>query len=338
MDWLRKLFGGEPGRPGSHAPQTDVLKVVWRPGSFPTDVVGESHYQAALSQLCGGHSRGGHELECTALLIPDPNNPHDSNAVKVTIRGMHVGYLAKEQAIRLGDQTTGVGRPGASVAAAAVIKGGWRTNQHDEGHFGVKLAIPGWGDIDFEGVERPRPPEPQQRSKRASATPVVLQQAELDALTALLQRLDATPLLSAEDAAKRSKKFYAAMAAAMFDDGVSSGVAADAPSHLTGSEEHFRAEMARMDNLLGEQIRIFQQGLDQWFTHGERFPPYYPYRIAVILRKAKRSDLEADFLRAYVRHFGHWRHGGARYAQIVERAVKAGVHGQGHGSPGLPAE
>jgi len=272
------------------------------------------------------------------VLIPDPDNPHDSNAVKVTIHGLQVGFLAKDQAIRLRDQTRAVGRPGASVAAAAVIEGGWRPNQFDEGHLGVKLAIPGWGDIDFEGVDRPELPEPQPRAKRPAATPVVLEQIDLDALTSLLQRLETTPLLSAEEAAKRSKKFYAAMSARMFDEGVSSGVAAGVPSHLTGSEEHFRAEMARMDNLLGEQVRIFQEGLDQWFTHGERFPPYYPYRIAVILRKAKRPDLEADFLRGYVRHFGHWRHGGARYAQIVERAMKVGVYGDGQGSAGLAAQ
>lgn len=38
------------------------------------------------------------ELETTALLIPEPENPHDSNAVAVQVGGTTVGYLPREVA------------------------------------------------------------------------------------------------------------------------------------------------------------------------------------------------------------------------------------------------
>jgi hypothetical protein len=111
----------------------------------------------------------------------------------------------------------------------------------------------------------------------------------------------------------------------MISTGVSYGVASEAPDHLTQGEELFQTEMARMNDLVLEQVRIFQQGLDRWFEHGETFAPYYPYRIAVILRKAKRRDLEETFLRAHVQHFRTWTIGGFRYVEILERAAKMGI-------------
>lgn len=117
------------------------------------NAVGESNYQSALRRICGGHSRYGHELEMDALLEREPHNPHDSNAVAVTINGERVGYLPREQAARVATQMAedGFNRAGCR----AKIVGGWRTNQYDEGNFGVRLAVPCWGWIDFGIGKRP---------------------------------------------------------------------------------------------------------------------------------------------------------------------------------------
>ncbi len=38
-------------------------------GTFEIEVVGESHYQAALERICGGRSEDGAEKHCRATLV-----------------------------------------------------------------------------------------------------------------------------------------------------------------------------------------------------------------------------------------------------------------------------
>ena len=57
-------------------------------------VVGESQYQDALTRV----SHKSHT--CNATLLPEPDNPFDSNAVMVQIDGMTVGYLCRADARR----------------------------------------------------------------------------------------------------------------------------------------------------------------------------------------------------------------------------------------------
>ena len=144
MGWLSRLLGGggEPQAPAMRARS----RIVWRDGSYPTRAVGESFYQPALEMLCGGrHSRNGFEVTCEAHLVPEPTNPHDANAVQVLIRGSLVGHLSRDDAMRFHAEMALASRPGEGARCAAMINGGWRTNQHDEGSFGVRLGVPGRG-------------------------------------------------------------------------------------------------------------------------------------------------------------------------------------------------
>lgn len=131
-------------------PKPPSVCIQWRDGSFPMKVVGESYFQDALTSICGRHSRYGHEVECVATIEREPSNPYDPNAVKVVIQGQKVGHLPCEQAARVGEQLSKAGLSAALCAAR--IRGGWRTNQYDEGMFGVSLAIPNRGDIQFGKV------------------------------------------------------------------------------------------------------------------------------------------------------------------------------------------
>ena len=128
---------------------TAKARVKWRNNSYELNAVGESHYQPMLNRICGGHNRKGHHFETDADLVREPNNPYDPNAVAVMIHGGTVAYLPKEQARRFSMQMDkeGVDR----AACRAKIVGGWRTNQHDEGRFGLRLALPldGWLDFDI---------------------------------------------------------------------------------------------------------------------------------------------------------------------------------------------
>ncbi len=61
-------------------------------------VVGESHYQDTLRAL---RADSASEPNQTVILSPEPENPHDTNAVAVTtFKADTIGYLAREEAAR----------------------------------------------------------------------------------------------------------------------------------------------------------------------------------------------------------------------------------------------
>jgi len=154
FDWL---FGGarapivvSPAPPPTHErlrPRDKTRKVVRTTKSFSVEVVGESNYQDALIAICGKHTRAGYDGEHQATLALEPSNAYDSNAVMVMIDGRRVGYLSREQAIRIGGFMRAAGIDKATCDGR--IQGGWRTNQYDEGHYGVRLAIPSRGEVEF---------------------------------------------------------------------------------------------------------------------------------------------------------------------------------------------
>jgi len=67
-------------------------------GKFGLEVVGESNFQDALEEICGGRTEEGHDKIFDALLVPDDQNPHDNKAIRVEILGHAVGFLSRENA------------------------------------------------------------------------------------------------------------------------------------------------------------------------------------------------------------------------------------------------
>jgi len=86
------------------------------------EIVGESYRQDALQRLWRGP-----DFTYTANMVPEANNPHDPNAVRVEVEGTQVGYLsratAKAYRNRMGD--------GACQVPVHFVKGG------SEGTIGV---------------------------------------------------------------------------------------------------------------------------------------------------------------------------------------------------------
>lgn len=115
---------------------TPTYELATRPG-FRVEVVGESYYHDAFMTILGGYSRHGYEVETRAVLKPEPHNPHDRNAVAVHIAGKKVGHLSRESAAEFRRALPNVQK----AACGAKITGGWRTNQHDSGNFGVRLNM-----------------------------------------------------------------------------------------------------------------------------------------------------------------------------------------------------
>ena len=109
-------------------------------GLFRIEVVGESHYQAVLEEICGGRTADGADHDCTATLVPEPENPKDRNAVQVTIGGRTVGYLSRGDAIGYRGGLALAGLALLPMKCRAVIRGGW-DRRGDRGQFGVMLDM-----------------------------------------------------------------------------------------------------------------------------------------------------------------------------------------------------
>ena len=115
-------------------------------------VVGESHYQAAISAACGRRGSEAVRHECVAALVAEPGNQYDPNAVMVQVDGRPVGYLSREDAILYHPVIDAATRLGVVVACNAFISardGGEATTTNA----GVFLHIPSPEDSAVELAE-----------------------------------------------------------------------------------------------------------------------------------------------------------------------------------------
>ncbi len=62
-------------------------------------VVGEASYQDAIRKICGSARWEDVKHPCRAVLVPEPTNKYDSNAVMVQVETQLVGYLSKGDAL-----------------------------------------------------------------------------------------------------------------------------------------------------------------------------------------------------------------------------------------------
>ncbi len=101
-------------------------------------VVGESHYQKAISKAVGGQKdRDGSHWRGDAEISHDKKNKHDRYAVVVKINGKTVGYLPASETNRsLVEELQG-----KSLSVPARIKGGFVTGDGSRASYGVELSI-----------------------------------------------------------------------------------------------------------------------------------------------------------------------------------------------------
>jgi hypothetical protein len=62
-------------------------------------LVGESHYQSAISAVCGRQGNEEVHFPCIAALAAERTNPYDPNAIQAQVDARHVGYLSRKDAI-----------------------------------------------------------------------------------------------------------------------------------------------------------------------------------------------------------------------------------------------
>lgn len=114
------------------------------------NVAGESYYQDALRALTA--AAGGEEVrqDTEAVLVPEPANPHDPNAVRVEIEGHLVGYLPRADAVAYGPAVRTIEERGRAAACEAMIAG----RGGESSALGVFLRLP---KPDSEGGTPPPP-------------------------------------------------------------------------------------------------------------------------------------------------------------------------------------
>jgi hypothetical protein len=74
------------------------VRVTLFSGGETLEVVGESHHQDELWAIVGGRTTEPVCQDTIALLIPNPENPYDANAIEVRIGGLVIGHLSREDA------------------------------------------------------------------------------------------------------------------------------------------------------------------------------------------------------------------------------------------------
>ena len=124
-------------------------------GREDLEVVGEASYQENLWRVVGGggSSNDRVRLEVYAVLVAEPDNPYDANAVSVWIQGLRVGYLSREDARRYRPGLLALERQhGKPIAlAGAIVGGGMRADgpgrlgvflDHDPADFGLRPMAP----------------------------------------------------------------------------------------------------------------------------------------------------------------------------------------------------
>src|SRR5205823_865644 len=80
---------------GSASSELRVDAILVEGDGNSVEVVGESHYLAALKSITGrrGMERVRHPV--TAALVREPDNRYDAEAIAIWINGQHVGYLSR---------------------------------------------------------------------------------------------------------------------------------------------------------------------------------------------------------------------------------------------------
>lgn len=158
MGWLDKIGFGktdprETQRGSSSAPPRPPDSR-WR----NVKVVGESFRQDNLWAVCGAKNTGAPvAVECIAELVPEPENPHDPRAIRVDVKGQHVGYLPRGSARLYGKRIREMRAAGQPTICDAFI-GGLQEGS-DNPNLGISLRFPvaETGEYEIQPGGKPEP-------------------------------------------------------------------------------------------------------------------------------------------------------------------------------------
>ncbi len=149
MSILRRILGGGEGERSEDGP--DWIDLGDQRGELPEGalplrasggglrLVGESHYREAIAAVAGGRRRQSVKLVTWASLVPEPENPYDTNAVGAYIDGHKVGHLSRQDAAAFAPVLARITAAGLTAYARADIFGGWDRGPSDRGDYGITV-------------------------------------------------------------------------------------------------------------------------------------------------------------------------------------------------------
>jgi hypothetical protein len=151
MGLLDRLRGGRVSSVPVRA-EMAAVSVCLLGGQDDLEVVGELVYQAALWRLCGGILGDRVRCDVVAVLVPEPTNPYDANAIAVQIDSQVVGYLSRATAQEYlrGLQQLMAARGGHIALRGVIVGGGYYADgpgrlgvwlEHNPADFGVQPAL-----------------------------------------------------------------------------------------------------------------------------------------------------------------------------------------------------
>lgn len=148
MGILQRIF--PKSRPDVPATQA-AAKITLLGGDVDLAIVGESFCQDALWQISGVHRGEPVRQEVVAVLVPEPQNPYDPNAVRIEVNGLQVGHLSRSDAVRYRDGLAALMEryQGLIALNAVVVGGGYGKDNlgvwlsHTPEDFGVRPAPDG---------------------------------------------------------------------------------------------------------------------------------------------------------------------------------------------------
>lgn len=138
---LASTLRGSSSSSGPAVARTDRMVVPDRDDAA-LEVVGEASYQAQLTAVGGRPGVDGVPYpDQVAKLVREPTNRYDHNAIAVQIRGLTVGYLSRDDAIRYQAVVDWAAVRGEQIACQARLTGGWNRGGGDQGPIGCLLHL-----------------------------------------------------------------------------------------------------------------------------------------------------------------------------------------------------
>lgn len=145
--FLNRLGGSPPTDASSPTLPTQLGSL----GVEDIEVAGESYRREAFAHVfaAAGRPLGG-VLMRNAVLIPDPQNPHDRYAVSVYIDGVHVGWVPADEAPRVQPIAIAHARAGRQLTVLARV---WACCEAGDWSARVTLACSGQTEAEWSYVD-----------------------------------------------------------------------------------------------------------------------------------------------------------------------------------------
>lgn len=146
-DFLSKLGGSPSSGAGSFAAPAKLGSL----GEEDIEVAGESYRRDAFAHVfaAAGRPLGG-VLMRTAVLVPDPQNPHDRYAVSVYVDGVHVGWVPADEAPRVQPIAIAHARAGRQLTVLARV---WACCEAGDWSARVTLSCSGQTEAEWSYVD-----------------------------------------------------------------------------------------------------------------------------------------------------------------------------------------